>query len=109
MILQLLHNGYDTVVAAKRENKALWREQEDSVIQIEEGITPRQFKNSLFMELRGLGCVTYPEFIRQGNLLGQKVGIREVSYSYAYLEIRDRNDLSIMGPLLQHYLSYKEP
>ena len=103
MILQLVQNGYDSVIAAKRENKALWREQEALLVQIEEGFTPRQFKNSLFVELRGLGCVTYPEFIRQGTLLGAKVGIQEISFPYSSLEVRDQDDLKRMGPLLQQY------
>ena len=103
MILKLLQQGYDSVIAAKKENKALWKEEENRLVQIEEGIIPRQFKNSLFMELRGLGCVTHPEFIRQGKLLGEKVGIHEISYPYSSLEVRDQNDLKMISPLLQQY------
>ena len=103
MILKLLQQGYDSVIAAKKENKALWKEEEDGLVQIEEGMTPRKFKNTLFMELRGLGCVTHPEFVRQGKLLGEKVGIYEISYPYSSLEIREEADLDIMGSLLQQY------
>src|SRR3989338_9571099 len=65
MILKLAQGGFDSVVAVKRENRGIWKERENKIHQIEEGMTPRQFKEPTYLELRGVCLVTHPEFIRQ--------------------------------------------
>jgi len=101
MILQLAKNGFDSVIAAKRENKAIWKEKEKSIIQIEEGLTPRQFKEPTYIELKGIGCVTHPEFLRQGSLVGQRIGIYELNNSYSSIEVREKDDFEMASPLIR--------
>lgn len=101
MILQLTKNGFDSVVAAKRENRAIWKEEGGSIIQVEEGLTPRQFKDPTFIELRGVACVMHSEFLRQGKLLGQKIGIYEINNSYSHLEVRTERDLKMASHLIK--------
>lgn len=103
MIIQLTQNGLDSVVVARRENKALWKEKEDEVVLLEEGLTPRQFKTPTFLELRGVGCVTYPEFLRKGILLGSKTGIFELSNPYSHIEVRTEEDLKMAAPLFREF------
>lgn len=105
MILELAKNGFDSVIAAKRENKAIWKEKEKNIIQIEEGLTPRQFKEPTYIELKGIGCVTHPEFLRQGNLMGQKIGIYELNNSYSSIEVREQNDFEMASPLVKRWFS----
>lgn len=95
MILQLAENGFDSVVAARKENKAIWKEREGKIVQIEEGLTPRQFKEPSFIELRGVGCITYPEFLRKGSFLGHKIGIYEIDNPYSHQEVRSEEDLKM--------------
>ena len=92
MIEQLVKNGLDSIVAAKRENKAIWKEREGRIEQIEEGLTPRQFKDSTYIGLRGLCCVTHPEFLREGSLFGEKMGIYEIDNPYSSIEVREDKD-----------------
>ena len=103
MIVQLAQSGLDSVIAAKRENKAIWKEREQQIVQLDEGLTPRQFKEPTYVELRGIGCVTHPEFIRQGSLLGQRIGIYEVGNPYAPIEVRDDKELKMASHLLNEW------
>lgn len=100
MIMQLAQNGLDSVIAAKRENKGIWKERDGEIVQLDEGITPREFKDPTFVEVRGIGCVTHPEFIRSGNLLGKKIGIYEVNNPYSYLEVRSEADAKMAAHLI---------
>ncbi|MFA5094772.1 MAG: glycosyltransferase [Candidatus Omnitrophota bacterium] len=95
MILQLTEKGLDSVIAVKPENKAIWKENEGRLTQVEGGLTPRQFKEPSFLELKGIGCVTHPEFLREGRLLGDKVGIYEIDNPYSPIEVRDEEDFKL--------------
>jgi len=101
MIARLAEGGYDSVVAAKKENKAIWQQKDGVISQIEEGITPRQFKEPTYIELKGVGCVTHPEFLREGKLLGDKVGIYELDNPYSHLEVRSEDDFRMAASLLK--------
>jgi len=101
MVAQLVQSGFDSVIAVKRENRAIWKERDNAIIQLDEGLVPRRFKDPTFIELRGLACVTHPQFLRQGSLLGQKIGMYEVNNPYSHLEVRSEDDLK-MATLLIH-------
>jgi len=101
MIAQLAEGGLDSVVAAKRENKAIWQQKDGIISQIEEGLTPRQFKEPTYIELKGIGCVTHPEFLREGKLLGEKVGIYELNNPYSHLEVRSEDDFKLASSLIK--------
>lgn len=103
MILQLAKGGFDSVIAAKAENRAIWKEKTTKIIQLDEGLTPRQFKEPTFIELRGVGCVTHPEFLREGNLLGEKIGIYEVNNPYSHLEVRSEEDFTMASILIKEW------
>ena len=103
MLEQMVSQGLDTVVAARRENRAIWKERDGRIIQLDEGLTPRQFKAPTFLELRGLACVTHPEFIRQGAIFGQRVGIYEVGDPHAHLEVRSPEDCQMAERLIREW------
>jgi len=104
----LIENGLDTVIAAKRENKSLWKESPDGVKLLDEGLTPRAFKDAAYIGLRGLCCVTHPNLLRQGKIYGERIGIFEVGSSVAPIEVRNGDDYRLaeilidkMGTLLK--------
>lgn len=99
-MIQLAGGGFDSIIAVKRENRAIWKEREKSIVQIEEGLIPRKFKDPAYLELRGVACVTHPEFIRKGNILGSKIGIYEVNNPYSHLEVRDEEGLRMASLLI---------
>ena len=100
MIAQLVQRGFDSIVAAKTENRGIWKEREGKIIQLDDGLAPRRFKDPTWIELRGLACVTHPTFLRQGNLLGQKIGMYEIHNPYAHLEVRGDEDFKMAALLL---------
>ena len=91
MILRLLQDGYDTVIAAHRESGSMWYEDnENNFNRIDKGDIPREFKEKTLIGLQGLCCVTYPEFIRNNSLLGSKIGLFEIKNQLAKFEVRDK-------------------
>lgn len=103
MILQLCQDGYDSVVAARKENKGIWKQTEERIVQLDEGLTPRQLKDPTFIELKGIGCVTHPEFLRQGRLLGERIGIYEVTNICSQVEVRSAEDLVVASALMKQW------
>lgn len=103
MILQLTEKGLDSVVAVRKENKAIWKERDEEIVQLDEGLTPREFKDPTFIELRGVGCITHPEFLRTGKLLGEKIGIYELHNPYSHLEVRGEEDLKMAAHLIKEW------
>ena len=100
MITELVLDGLDSIVVAKPENRAIWKQQDSGVIQINEGITPRKFKDPTVVELRGVVTVTHPEFIRKGHLLGDKIGIYELDNPYSHIEVRNEKDFELASSLI---------
>ena len=44
-----------------------------------------------------------PEFLREGKLLGQKIGIHEIDNPYTQLEVREAEDFELAGPLIEKW------
>ena len=105
MITQLVRSGLDSVIAVKPENRAIWKERDNQIIQLDEGLVPRRFKDPTYIELRGLACVTHPEFLRQGSLLGQKIGMYEVTNPSSHLEVRSEEDLKMARLLIPEWFA----
>ena len=78
MIEQAVRNGFDSVLAAKKEYRSVWKEENSKIERIDKGDIPRKYKEPCFIGMKGLGCVTHPEFLRDGSLLGERIGIYEV-------------------------------
>lgn len=95
MIARLLKDGYDSVIAARREVGWFWQESVDGAYKrIDSGDVPRDFKEKFLVGLHGLGCVSHPEFIRNGQMLGNRVGLYEVDNPLVGIEVR--SDASIV-------------
>ena len=101
MINNLLVDGYDSVVAARRETGWIWQENaRGNLERIDSGDVPREFKEQSFVGLHGLGCVTHPEFVRRGNLLGNKTGLFKIDNLISSFEVRDENSSFIASQLI---------
>ncbi len=102
MINQLLSGGYDSVIATKSEHAWLWKElKENKYDRIDDGEIPRKFKKKSLIGLHGLGCVTYPEFVRKGTLLGKKIGLFEIENTLSNIEIRNKESIALANKLLK--------
>jgi hypothetical protein len=63
-------------------------------------------KRPILVGLKGLGCVTHPEFLRQGRLLGDVVGLLQIEDPYAALEVRSERDAGLLSRLLEKHTSH---
>ena len=50
----------------------------------------------------GIGCITYPEFLRQGKLLGDKVGLFEITNPLSFIEVRSKRSKQLIKYLLKN-------
>jgi len=100
MLEQITQKGLDSIVAAKAENRAVWKDRKGNIVQLDEGVTPRQFKDPTFIELRGVAAVTHPEFLRKGSFFGDKIGIYEIKDPYSHLEVRSGKEFRMASFLI---------
>ncbi len=105
MIGRVVEDGMDTVIAAQPESRSLWHESENgSVRRLDSGYAPRQYKEKAFIGLKGLCCVTRAEIMREGRLLGDKVGLYEVDDPYSAIEVREEDDFRLAENILKLWL-----
>lgn len=104
MIERLVMEGLDTVIAARKETRAIWMEKDGEATLLAEGFMPRQLKRSHAMVgLLGFGCVTHPMFLRQGNMLDGKLGIFEIEHPLSTMEVRDSSTLELAEKLIDDW------
>ena len=105
MIERVVNEGLDTIVAAKSEGRRLWLESQGQAdVLSDDRFAPRQFKDShAYVSLFGLGCVTHPNFIREGEPLGPKLGIYDVHDPFAAVELRDNEALDLAAKLIEDW------
>ncbi|PPR49225.1 MAG: hypothetical protein CFH15_01313 [Alphaproteobacteria bacterium MarineAlpha5_Bin5] len=106
MIEKLLNEGFDTVIAARKEFRVVWKDNAEEIFtRIDSGDMPRKYKESMMIGYPGLGCVTYPEFIRNGKLLGNKIGLFEVENQISFFEVRSKDSINLAEKFLNLKLS----
>ena len=94
MIRNLLKFGHDSVIAARRENSFIWKENNNgSFNRLDSGDVPREFKEKILIGLQGLGSISHPEFIRTGHFLGPKIGLYPIEEKISSFEVRDSSSI----------------
>mgnify|MGYP001326386182 CR=1 FL=1 len=99
----LLKNGYDTVIAAKEEKGWLWKENLNGYFRIEEGDIPEKLKKKTYLGLHGICCVTYPEFVRESQLIGKHIGLLPVKNHLSIIEIRNNETYKKFSKILKKH------
>lgn len=101
VITHALKEGLDSVVAAKKESGSVWREEQSGQFErVDSGYLPRKYKERHYIGLKGLCCVTHPEPLRAGSLLGNRVGLFEIDDPFAPIEVRSKRDIVFAESLL---------
>ncbi len=104
MIVSLVRKGLDSILPSKTEFRSTWQKQDGRAKPLDDGFMPRQFKKTpLYVSLFGLGCVTHPNFLRDGRILGDRVGIHEVEDSFASIEVRDDFGIKMAGKVIDDW------
>ena len=107
IIRKLATEGVDTVMTVRPEYRTIWHKDEEGNAELlGEGFMPRIFKESpIYISLLGLGCVTYPRFLREGKMIGESVGILEVTDQLSRLEVRDRESRAFADKFIEDWWS----
>ena len=80
MIEHIVKRGLDTLIAAKSENRGIWKQENNSISKLTDGFIPTALKEkTTFVGLVGLCLVTHPMFARTGDLYGTNLGFYEVN------------------------------
>ena len=103
MIQQLIDKGLDSVIPMRKEFKSCWINKDNAIERIDAGFIPRTIKEPLYVGLIGLGCITFPNFIREGRRLGDRVGFVEVTDPYSSIEVRDKSDLNLADKIISDW------
>ena len=70
---------------------------------LDSGDTPRIYKEKSYIGLKGLCCVTRPEFLRQESLSEGRVGLYEVTTPLSFFEVRDHDARETASKLISYY------
>lgn len=104
LIIRLVREGLDSVVAVRAEFGSCWVRDNDVITRIDSGFIPRKFKDPVYIGIKGLGCATHPKYLREGRLFGEKVGVLEITNPYSPIEVRDSLGLRFAEKLLAQWL-----
>lgn len=108
LVASLVRKGLDSVVSVKSEYRSAWLGSEGELKQLNDGFMPREFKKTpVYISLFGLGSVTHPSFLREGRILGDRVGFQEVKDSFATIEVRDDFGIRMAGKVIDDWWNGK--
>lgn len=96
LIVEILKGGYDSVLPVRAEYNSCWTREEKEHRRVDGGDSPRHMRNPVLIGLKGVACVTLPEFLRQGRLIGDRVGLVRIVEPFAAIEVRSQQDHELM-------------
>jgi rhamnosyltransferase len=103
MLLKLINEGYDTVVAGTSEVRGIWTENSKNfeLLGLQENLLmPRALKESKnIIGLLGLCCVTYSASLRNSIIFSGKVGIQEINDPFALVSARNDREIELASIL----------
>jgi rhamnosyltransferase len=100
VVRKLVEEGLDSVMAVRTEARRLWVRQEDGTTEPvgASGLLPRSLRDSqTYLGLFGLCTATRPEFVREGSVLGPRLGLHEVQGALAAVEVRTEDDAAMIA------------
>ena len=95
MLSLLLSKGFDSVIPIIKDYNWTWAENNKNYERIDSDL-PRNIKKPIIHSLKGLACVTHSEFIRNGKIIGDNVGMIEVDKIYDQFEIRNQKNIKMI-------------
>ena len=105
MICYLLEDGYDSVIAARREPGFLWQENDEGKFKrLDSGDVPRKYKENTLIGLHGLGCISHPEYFRKEQMLGDKIGLYKTDHALAGFEVRSDESAEVASKLIKSFV-----
>ena len=104
IVERFVREGADCMMPMKEEGRAIWKKSKEVIDNISP-LMPRKIKKEQFMISHfGLGFVTHADLLRDGSLgLNKKVCMYPISDFIHTLEVRDKETLSSVAPLIEQY------
>lgn len=104
MIRHVVKDGLDTLIAAKPESRGVLLDVDGRIEVLGEGFMPSGMKkNKALIGLLGLACVSHPAIIRNGDILGSRLGVFEVDNPHCSLQIRNGQDVAFAEKFLSDW------
>jgi CMP-N-acetylneuraminic acid synthetase len=100
LIEQLVSRGLDSVIPGTPEYGSCWTKKNNNLERVDEGDIPRVLKTPIHIGLKGLGCVTFPDYVREKRVFGDNVGIFEIFDHYCAIEVRDDISFDLANKLI---------
>ncbi len=100
MINSMLKNNYDTIIAAKYEERNIWKIATNTKAEISpDNFVPRDLKDHKnLVSLFGLCCITRAWTVKTGDIFKNKnVGIYEIKNSLSSIEVRDNSGVKLIN------------
>ena len=90
LIQESQNNGYDSIFPAIKDFSHYWiKNEKNDYIQINSSFKTRNETASTYKAVYGLGCLTSAHLIRQGKLVGGKIGIYVIENPENTLRLKD--------------------
>jgi glycosyltransferase involved in cell wall biosynthesis len=105
LIEQLVSRGLDSVIPGTPEYGSCWTKKNNNLERVDEGDIPRVLKTPIHIGLKGLGCVTYPDYVREKRVFGDNVGIFEIFDPFCAIEVRDDISFDLANKLIGDWCS----
>jgi len=97
LIEQLLDQGLDSMVAGFAEYRPCWLKDGGKFVRVDDHAKKRDERVPLYTGLPSLGCVTYPQYVREGRRIGDNVGVYSLDDPIAAIEMRDDKLLDLFN------------
>lgn len=88
LIEEHIVKGLDTIISGFAEYRPCWIKEGNTLKRVDDFLHLRDKRMPLLIGIPGLGCVTYPEYLRKGTRLGEILGIHEISDVKSITEVR---------------------
>lgn len=109
VIEELVKGGFDSVIAGVAEYRACWRKRGSGFEELTNMTVERNRREPLHVGVPGLACATWPNVVRGGARLGEKVGIVEIPDAHSGLEIRSARDLEMIRRGVEDFALHADP
>ena len=105
MIASYVKNGFESLVPARKECRYSWLEdKEHNIRNLTDSIMPRRFKETpVYISLFGLGSITNTASIREGSVLGNSVGVYEITSSYSAMQISNNDEIKLADQVIEEW------
>lgn len=104
LLREMLYSNVETVIPVKKDDRLIFRKSETGELtRIGEGMMPKKFREPFYTGVMGMGILTKTHTVREGSLIGEKVGIHVLGSKLSEIEISDSRDAALFSPLLKEF------